>query len=259
MSTADTIAARVRAFDVIPAIDLRGGRCVRLRQGDFGAETQYGDDPVAMARRWAGEGARRLHVVDLDGAAKGERSHGSVIESICRALRIPVEVGGGLRDLDKIASVLDAGAEWAILGTAAAANPEVLDAACAKWPGRIAVGIDQRDGKVAVDGWLGDSDASAIEIARRAERAGAAAIVFTDIRRDGTGLGANLQATLEFARAHTVPVVVSGGVARLEDVRAARAAFDAGENLRGVIVGRALYENEIQLVDAIAIAYPEKS
>lgn len=259
MSNADASAARVRAFDVIPAIDLRGGRCVRLRQGDFGAETQYGDDPVAMARRWEGEGARRLHVVDLDGAAKGERAHGSVIASICRALRIPVEVGGGLRDLDKIASVLDAGAEWAILGTAAAANPDVLDAACAKWPGRIAVGIDQRDGKVAVDGWLGDSDATAIEIARRAERAGAAAIVFTDIRRDGTGLGANLQATLEFARAHTVPVVVSGGVARLEDVRAARAAFDAGENLRGVIVGRALYENEIRLGDAIAIAYPERS
>jgi phosphoribosylformimino-5-aminoimidazole carboxamide ribotide isomerase len=257
VNASDAGTTRVRAFDVIPAIDLRGGRCVRLRQGDFGAETQYGDDPVAMARRWASEGARRLHVVDLDGAAKGERAHGSVIASICGALQIPVQVGGGLRDLDKIASVLDAGAEWAILGTAAAANPEVLDAACARYPGRIAVGIDQRDGKVAVDGWLGDSEVSAIEIARRAERAGAAAIVFTDIRRDGTGLGANLDATLAFARAHTVPVVVSGGVARLEDVRAARAAFDAGENLRGVIVGRALYESEIRLGDAIAIAYPE--
>jgi phosphoribosylformimino-5-aminoimidazole carboxamide ribotide isomerase len=244
----------VRTFDVIPAIDLRGGRCVRLLQGDFAAETQYGDDPVAMARRWQGEGARRLHVVDLDGAARGQRAHGSVIGAICAALSIPVEVGGGLRDLDAIASVLDAGAEWAILGTAAAANPTVLDDACKRFPGRIAVGIDQRDGRVAVDGWLGDSAATALEIARRAERAGAAAIVFTDIRRDGTGLGANLDATLAFARAHTVPVVVSGGVARLDDVHAARAAFDAGENLRGVIVGRALYENAIRLPDAVAAA-----
>ena len=246
----------MRTFDVIPAIDLRGGRCVRLTQGDFAAETQYGDDPVAMALRWQGEGARRLHVVDLDGAARGQRAHGSVIGAICAALSIPVEVGGGLRDLDAIASVLDAGAEWAILGTSAAANPTVLDDACKRFPGRIAVGIDQRDGRVAVDGWLGDSAAPALEIARRAEHAGAAAIVFTDIRRDGTGLGANLEATLAFARAHTVPVVVSGGVARLDDVRAARAAFDAGENLRGVIIGRALYENAIRLPDAVAVAYP---
>ena len=245
----------MRTFDVIPAIDLRGGRCVRLLQGDFAAETQYGDDPVAMAQRWAGEGARRLHVVDLDGAARGQRAHGSVIAAICAALSIPVQVGGGLRDLASIQSVLDAGADWAILGTAAAANPAVLDEACARFPGRIAVGIDQRDGKVAVDGWLGDSAATALEIARRAERAGAVAIVFTDIRRDGTGLGANLAATLAFARAHSVPVVVSGGVARLDDVIAARAAFEAGENLRGVIVGRALYENAIKLPDAVAATY----
>ncbi|HEY8514383.1 MAG TPA: 1-(5-phosphoribosyl)-5-[(5-phosphoribosylamino)methylideneamino]imidazole-4-carboxamide isomerase [Candidatus Binatia bacterium] len=247
----------MRRFDVIPAIDLRGGRCVRLLQGDFAAETQYGDDPVAMARRWRGEGAERLHVVDLDGAARGARAHGSVIAAICAALDIPVQVGGGLRDLDAIASVLDAGAEWAILGTAAAANPEVLDAACARFPGRIAVGIDQRDGKVAVDGWLAHSEVDAFEIARRAERAGAAAIVFTDIRRDGTGHGANLDATLELARATSVPVIVSGGVARVEDVRAARAAFDAGANLRGVIVGRALYEGHVKLADALAAARGE--
>lgn len=244
----------MRRFDVIPAIDLRGGRCVRLLQGDFAAETQYGDDPVAMARRWEGEGAQRLHVVDLDGAARGARAHGSVIAAICAALSIPVEVGGGLRDLDAIASVLDAGAAWAILGTAAASDPALLDEACRRHPGRIAVGIDQRDGRVAVDGWLGHSEVGAVEIARRAERAGAAAIVFTDIRRDGTGLGANLEATLDFARAHAVPVIVSGGVARLEDVRAARAAFDAGANLRGVIVGRALYEGAVKLPEAVAAA-----
>jgi phosphoribosylformimino-5-aminoimidazole carboxamide ribotide isomerase len=247
----------VRRFDVIPAIDLRDGRCVRLLQGDFAAETRYGDDPVAMARRWQDEGARRLHVVDLDGAASGARRHGSVIAAICAALAIPVQVGGGLRDLDAIASVLDAGAEWAILGTAAAADPALLEAACARHPGRIAVGIDQRDGRVAVDGWLADSEVGALAIARRAEQAGAAAIVFTDIRRDGTGHGANLDATLAFARAHTVPVVVSGGVARVEDVRAARAAFDAGANLRGVIVGRALYEGHVRLADALAAAHGE--
>jgi phosphoribosylformimino-5-aminoimidazole carboxamide ribotide isomerase len=246
-----------RRFEAIPAIDLRGGRCVRLRQGDFAAETAYGDDPVAMARRWEGEGATRLHVVDLDGAARGTRAHGSVIAAICGALSIPVEVGGGLRDLAAIASVLDAGAEWAILGTAAANDPDLLDGACARWPGRVAVGVDLRDGRVAVEGWLRDAPAGADDVAARAQRAGAAAIVFTDIRRDGTGAGANLDATVEFAARHAVPVIVSGGVATCEDVRRARAAFDAGANLRGVIIGRALYEGRIRLGDAIRAARGE--
>jgi phosphoribosylformimino-5-aminoimidazole carboxamide ribotide isomerase len=244
----------VRSFEVIPAIDLRGGRCVRLTQGDFAAEKAYGDDPVAMARRWAGLGASRLHVVDLDGAARGLRAHGSVIAAICAALSIPVQVGGGLRDIDAVASVLDAGAERAILGTAAAADPAFVERACARFPGRIAVGIDQRDGKVAVDGWLRDSEATALGIARHAASAGAVAIVFTDIRRDGTGQGANLEATVAFAAAHTVPVIVSGGVASLDDVSRARQAFDAGANLAGVITGRALYEGKIALDDAIAVA-----
>jgi phosphoribosylformimino-5-aminoimidazole carboxamide ribotide isomerase len=244
----------VRFFDVIPAIDLRGGRCVRLRQGDFGAETRYGDDPVAMARRWESEGGSRLHVVDLDGAARGARAHGSVIAEICAALRIPVQVGGGLRDLDAIASVLDAGADRAILGTAAVANPELLARACERHPGRIAVGIDQRDGRVAVSGWLEEGASEPLEIARRAEQAGAAAIVFTDIRRDGTGAGANLQATLEVARAQAVPVIVSGGVHDLGDVQRAREAFDAGENLCGVIIGRALYEGTVRLGEAARLA-----
>lgn len=244
----------MRIFDVIPAIDLRGGRCVRLRQGDFAAETRYGDDPLAMARRWESEGGSRLHVVDLDGAARGARAHGSVIAEICAALGIPVQVGGGLRDLDAIASVLDAGADRAILGTAAVADPELLDRACVRYPGRIAVGIDQRDGSVAVSGWLEDAGADALAIALRAERAGAAAIVFTDIRRDGTGAGADVAATVALARAQSVPVIVSGGVHDLEDVRRARAAFDAGENLAGVIIGRALYEGTVDLGAAAAFA-----
>ena len=243
-----------RSFEAIPAIDLRGGRCVRLVQGDFAAEKVYGDDPVAMARRWESEGATRLHVVDLDGAARGERSHGSVIAAICSALRIPVQVGGGLRDGDAIARVLEAGAERAILGTAAARDPAVLEDACARWPGRIAVGIDERDGKVAVEGWLEDAEITSARVAESAARAGAAAIVYTDIRRDGTGQGANLDATVAFAMATTVPVIVSGGVAPRADVRRARAPSDAGANLSGVIIGRALYEGAFRLPVAVALA-----
>lgn len=243
-----------RRFEAIPAIDLRGGRCVRLVQGDFAAEKVYGDDPVAMARRWESEGATRLHVVDLDGAARGARSHGSVIAAICSALRIPVQVGGGLRDADSIAHVLEAGAERAILGTAAARDPAVVEAACARWPGRVAVGIDERDGKVAVGGWLEDAEIPSSRVAETAARAGAAAIVYTDIRRDGTGHGANLDATVAFAARTTVPVIVSGGVATLDDVRRARTAFDGGANLCGVIIGRALYEGAIRLPEAVAAA-----
>lgn len=246
----------MRRFEIIPAIDLRGGRCVRLHQGNFAAETYYGDDPVAMARRWQGEGGMRLHVVDLDGAVRGARAHGSVIAEICAALEIPVQVGGGLRDLPAVASVLEAGAERAILGTAAVSNPELLTAACARYPGRIAIGIDQRDGKVAVGGWLEEGETSTLEIARRAEQAGACAIVFTDIRRDGTGSGVNLEATLDLARAQSIPVIISGGVHDLEDVRRARAAFDAGENLGGVIIGRALYEGSLSLAVAARLGVP---
>ena len=238
---------------MIPAIDLHGGRCVRLRQGDFASETTYGDDPVAMARRWASQGGQRLHVVDLDGAARGERTHGSVIAAMCAAIDIPVQVGGGLRDLDAIASVLDDGADRAILGTAAVSDPDLLERACERYPGRIAVGIDQRDGKLATAGWLEESATPALAVARRAETAGAAAIVFTDIRRDGTGRGANLEATVKFAGAHRMPVIVSGGVATTDDVRAARAAFEAGANLAGVIIGRALYESAIDLPEAVRI------
>src|SRR5262249_54099984 len=162
----------------------------------------------------------------------------------------PVQVGGGLRDLDAVADVLDAGAERAILGTAAASDPELLAAAGARWPGRIAVGIDLRDGRVATSGWLCESEVTPEAIAGRAGRGGAAAIVLTDIRRDGTGSGPNLEATLDFAARSPVPVIVSGGVGSLDEVRRARAAFDAGASLAGVIIGRALYEGHLRLRDA---------
>lgn len=244
-------------FEIIPAIDLRGGRCVRLVEGDFARETQYGDDPVAMARRWEFEGGSRLHVVDLDGAAQGARQHSSVIGELCRALTIPVQVGGGLRDLDSIASVLDAGADRAILGTAAARNPALVEDSCKRWPGRVAVGIDERAGKVATEGWLEEASVSALEVALAAEKAGAVAIVYTDIMRDGTGQGASIEATVAFASQHSVPVVVSGGVATVEDVRRARSAFDSGANLSGVIIGRALYEGHVDLAAAARIAAGE--
>jgi phosphoribosylformimino-5-aminoimidazole carboxamide ribotide isomerase len=247
-------ARGARSFEAIPAVDLRGGRCVRLREGDFAAETAYGDDPVAMAERWAAEGATRLHVVDLDGAARGARAHGSVIAAICRALAIPVQVGGGLRDIDAIASVLDAGADRAILGTAAAANPELVGKACRNHPGRIAIGLDLRDGRVAIDGWTRESEVDPLQIARDAEAAGAVAIVFTDIRRDGTGKGPSLESTIAFAAGTRVPVIVSGGVSSCDDVARARAAFDSGANLAGIIVGRALYEGRVALPDAISAA-----
>ena len=244
----------MRRFEIIPAIDLRGGKCVRLTQGDFDAQTTYGDDPVAMARKWEEQGGSRLHVVDLDGAARGSRAHGSVISEICAALSIPVEVGGGLRDLAAIESVLEAGADRAILGTAAVENPELVREANERFPGHIAVGIDQRDGKVAISGWLEDRDVDAVALARQAQKGGASAIVFTDIRRDGTGKGANLDATVEFAAGHGVPVIVSGGVATIADIEAARAAFDEGANLCGVIIGRALYEGHIDLAEAARFA-----
>ena len=247
----------MRNFEVLPAIDLRGGKCVRLTKGDFAREKKYGDDPVAMAQRWEAEGGSRLHVVDLDGAARGSRQHGSVIGDICKALQIPVQVGGGLRDLDSIASVLDAGADRAILGTAAAQQPELIQAACERCPGHIAVGIDERAGKVATEGWLEEATVTAMQIAQSAEAGGATAIVYTDISRDGTGEGASIEATVQFAAGHKVPVIVSGGVATVADIREARAAFDRGANLCGVIIGRALYEGDIDLAEAVRLARGE--
>ncbi len=245
----------MRVFEVIPAIDLRGGRCVRLLKGDFAAETHYGDDPVAMAQRWQDEGATRLHVVDLDGAASGERTQCSVIAAICAALAIPVQVGGGLRRLDTIRALLDAGADRAILGTAAVRDPRLLEEAARLFPGRIIAGIDQRAGRVATEGWLEEESAEdAVAVARRAEIAGVVSIVYTDIDRDGTREGAALEATLAFAATHSVPVIVSGGVAGPDDVRRARAAFDAGANLSGVIAGRALYEGDLKLAEAVRLA-----
>jgi phosphoribosylformimino-5-aminoimidazole carboxamide ribotide isomerase len=235
------------SFEIIPAVDIRDGRCVRLRQGRAEDETVFSDDPVAMARRWQQEGAGRLHVVDLDGALGGIRQTG-VLREMLAHIAIDVEVGGGLRTVGDVESVLEAGARWAIVGTRAALDPVFLGEVCGRFEDRIIVGIDAQDGKVAVDGWTRVLDLDALALARDAAAAGAAGIIYTDIARDGMEGGPNLWSTQAVARAAAVPVIASGGVASLDDIR--QLATVAG--LAGVIVGRALYTGAVDLRRALA-------
>jgi phosphoribosylformimino-5-aminoimidazole carboxamide ribotide isomerase len=221
-----------------------------LFQGRFDAETVYGDDPAAMATRWAGEGARRLHVVDLDGAAEGAPRNHAAIAAILKAVAIPVQVGGGLRDLKTIETYLEAGAARVVLGTRAALDPEFLREVCGYFPGRVVVAIDARDGRVAVNGWLEATDRAALEVAREASDAGAAALLYTDIRRDGTQQGPNLEALEAVARATPTPVIASGGISTREHVRAA--ARIAG--VEAAIVGQALYLGTLTLREATEAA-----
>jgi phosphoribosylformimino-5-aminoimidazole carboxamide ribotide isomerase len=234
-----------------PAIDLRGGHCVRLTEGDFGRETVYGDDPVAMAERWAAAGARWLHVVDLDGARAGKPVQLDIIRAICAAVAVPVQVGGGLRDAEAVEQLLAAGVQRAIVGTMAARDPERCRAICQRWPGRIAAGIDARDGLVRVAGWLEGEAMEATVLAGHVAAMGAAAIIFTDIARDGTQHGVNVAATAAVARAAAgVPVIASGGIgtaAHLHEV-----ARLAGDGVGGVIVGRALYTGAVTIEAALA-------
>jgi len=237
---------------IIPAIDLKGGKCVRLLRGDMAAETVYGDDPVAMGRRWVDEGAAYLHVVDLDGAVSGTPGNAAAIAALCASLPIPIEVGGGVRTAERAAALLDAGAAQVIFGTVALTAPHVVGDACRRHTGRIAVGIDARDGLVAVEGWTQTSAVTAVELARRAEQLGAARIIYTDISRDGTQQGVNVAATRAVAEAIGIPVTASGGVGSLADIEALRACEASG--IDAVIIGRALYTGAVRLRDAIAAA-----
>ena len=236
---------------VYPAIDLRGGRCVRLTQGDFAQETVYGDDPVTVARRWEVLGARWLHVVDLDGARAGRPAQATLVAAICAAVRIPVQVGGGLRDSAAVEEVLEAGAARAILGTVAVRDPARCAMLCRAFPGRVAVGIDARDGQVRVAGWLEAERVDAATLARAAAERGAACIIYTDIGRDGTEQGPDLEGTRAVARASGISVIASGGVGVLEHIRAV-AGLQA-DGVSGVIVGRALYTGAVDLRDALAV------
>jgi phosphoribosylformimino-5-aminoimidazole carboxamide ribotide isomerase len=240
-------------FEVVPAIDLLGGRCVRLAQGDYQRATVYEDDPGAVAARFAAAGAPRIHVVDLDGARAGRPCHGEAVAAVVRgAGGRPVQLGGGLRTQADVEGALALGVERAILGTAALRDPELVRETARRFPGRIAVGIDARGGRVAVSGWLETSDASALELARRFEDAGVAALVYTDIARDGMGSGPDVEGTAALAGAVSIPVLASGGVGSIEHVRAVAAR--ARDGVAGVIVGRALYTGAVKLEEALEVA-----
>jgi phosphoribosylformimino-5-aminoimidazole carboxamide ribotide isomerase len=234
-----------------PAIDLKGGACVRLRRGEMDQATVYADDPAAQARAWQEAGFAWLHVVDLDGAFAGASRNGDAVRAILGAVTVPVQLGGGIRDMAGIEAWLAAGVARVILGSAAAKDPGLTRAACRAFPGRIVLGIDARDGMVATEGWAETGTLPALELARRYEDAGAAAIVFTDIARDGMLAGLNLAATEALARAVPIPVIASGGAASVEDVRAVRAS---PARIAGIILGRALYDGRIAPEEALAAA-----
>ena len=238
-------------MDIIPAIDLKAGQCVRLYQGDMAQATVYADDPVGVARRWQDAGAQRLHVVDLDGAVSGAGVNTDVIARICRALDIPVQLGGGLRNLAAIERVFSLGVQRAILGTVAYRQPEVVAEACERFPGRITVGIDARDGEVAVQGWTQATELAATALAEQCQTMGAGEIVYTDIARDGTGQGVNIDATRTLARTLEIPVIASGGVASLRDVELLLPG--EADGIHGLIIGRALYTGAVDLAEAIRL------
>jgi phosphoribosylformimino-5-aminoimidazole carboxamide ribotide isomerase len=231
---------------IFPAIDLRGGKCVRLRQGDYARETVFGDEPAAMARRWVREGATFLHLVDLDGARDGRPVNGASVQAIVRAAGgLPCQLGGGLRTEEHIAEALGWGVERVVIGTRAL-EPGWLERVCERFPGKAMLGIDARGGRVATAGWLDTSDVSALDLARRCGRLPLAALVYTDISRDGMLDGPNVEALAEMAAAVPLPVVASGGVTTLDDIRRLARA-----GLAGCIVGRALYEGRLQLTDIL--------
>jgi phosphoribosylformimino-5-aminoimidazole carboxamide ribotide isomerase len=237
---------------VIPAIDLKDGRCVRLAQGRMDQESVYSEDPVAMARHWESKGARRLHVVDLNGAVAGKPAHRSEIEAITRAVQIPVEVGGGIRELATIEAYLSAGVRWTILGTAAFKNRDLVKEACARFPGKIILSMDAKKGDIAIQGWHEIVPLKARDLLKQFEGMGLSAIVFTDVERDGMGTGVNWEMTRELARATSIPIIASGGISRVEEIEHLKKLEPDG--VMGVIIGRALYTGQLRLEEAIRVA-----
>jgi len=242
-----------RPLTLYPAIDLKDGACVRLRRGEMGSATVYSDDPAAQARTWAAAGFGWLHVVDLDGAFAGQPRNQAAVRAILAATTLPVQLGGGLRDMQGIAGWLEAGISRVILGSAAVKQPVLVREACRSFPGRIVVGIDARSGKVATEGWAESSELDAGELARRVEQAGAAAIIFTEIERDGMLGGLDLDQTVRLADGLGLPVIASGGVGGIAHLRALRVASDGCAGIEGVIVGRALYDGRIDPAEALAV------
>jgi phosphoribosylformimino-5-aminoimidazole carboxamide ribotide isomerase len=234
---------------LFPAIDLKDGKCVRLVRGDMSRATVFNDDPAAQAREFASAGCRWLHVVDLDGAFAGKPVNVKAVDGILAAVKIPVQLGGGIRDLATVESWLMRGVSRVVLGTLALRAPEIVREACRKFPGKIAIGIDARGGRVAVEGWAEASDISARDLAKKFEDSGAAAVIHTDIERDGTLSGVNVEATDELAAGLSIPVIASGGVASLTDIK----ALKTSGKIAGVIVGRALYDGRLDLREALAM------
>jgi phosphoribosylformimino-5-aminoimidazole carboxamide ribotide isomerase len=241
----------MEAVILFPAIDLKNGHCVRLEQGDMARATVFNLDPAAQARSFAAQGFEYLHVVDLDGAFAGKPMNAHAVESMLKAVATPAQLGGGIRDLNTIEAWLAKGVARVIIGTAAVRDPELVKGAAKQFPGRVAVGLDARDGKVAVEGWAETSEVTAIEIAQRFEDAGVAAIIFTDIARDGLLKGLNLDATIELAERISIPVIASGGLASIDDVKALLAP--RAKKLAGAIAGRALYDGRLDPSAALAL------
>jgi phosphoribosylformimino-5-aminoimidazole carboxamide ribotide isomerase len=240
---------------IIPAIDLKDGRCVRLKQGDMSTATVFSDDPVAMAKHWAAQGAKRLHIVDLNGAIAGRPKNEKVIRDMIAAVgeKVPIQLGGGIRDLDAIESYIDAGVTYVIVGTAAVKNPGFLSDACYAFPGHVIAGLDAKDGKVAVEGWSKLTGHDVIDLAKKYEEYGVEALIYTDIGRDGMMSGINIDATFKLAQQLKTPVIASGGLNSIKDVEAVCAKL-APEGVIGAIAGRALYEGKLDLKSAQAAA-----
>ena len=238
---------------LIPAIDLKGGKCVRLRQGRMEEDTVFSEDPVAMAKRWVEAGAKRLHLVDLDGAFAGKPKNLEIIHEITETYpEVPVQVGGGIRDEDTIQGYLDAGVKFVIIGTKAVSEPHFVNDITAEFPGHIIIGLDAKDGKVAINGWSKWSRHDVIDMALKFEADGVEAIVYTDISRDGMMTGVNVEATAKLARAIHIPVIASGGIRNLDDIRALEKYVDDG--VIGAITGRAIYEGNLDFAEGARLA-----
>jgi phosphoribosylformimino-5-aminoimidazole carboxamide ribotide isomerase len=238
---------------VIPAIDLKDGQCVRLRQGRMKDSTVFSDDPLEQAARWVEKGARRLHIVDLNGAFAGTPVNGEIVAAIAKQFPdLPIQIGGGIRNLESARFYIEAGVSYLIIGTQAVKDPDFVQAACTEFPGKIIVGLDAVNGKVATEGWADVSELDAVDVVKRFTGMGVVAIVYTDISRDGMMQGVNIDATVELAEQSSIPIIASGGIAKLADIVDLKAACKTttGAGIMGVITGRAIYDNKLDLAEA---------